>query len=350
MTTDQQLAKREPSTAMVDQVTETTLETQLAYAAEIAKSGLIPENFRKRPENVLVAIEWGRELGLTPIASLNEIYVVHGSPSLSAKAMLMLARRAGHRVRVTGEATQATCQIVRADDPDYPHEVTYTLDDAKQAGLMGNTGWKNDPKTMLRWRAVANAVRLACPEVLGGISYLPEEVEEIARRNSGSASSVTQVPTVEADPARTAADYMKALKLNGKQLKEFTSRLLGDQVSSWEKLSESDRKRVLDGLAQWLDSGIDPTTGEIVEAELVDDEPKPNPSLRSAISAAMANFGRLGVTSREERLALTARITGQKVNSTNDLSVAQVRDMVATLEQAKDLDALNASIDKRQQG
>ena len=262
------VAVAEPTAAAVEQVDKTTLDAQLAYAAEIAKSGLIPADFRKKPENVLVAIEWGRELGLTPIASLNEIYVVHGSPSLSAKAMLMLARAAGHRVRVSGDDTSATCEIVRADDPEFQHKVTYSMDDAKRAGLLSNTGWKNDPKTMLRWRSVANTVRLACPEVLGGISYLPEEVEEITRRNT-SKTTVEQIPEIKADPSTTAADYMKRLRITGGQLRDFSARLLGGEVTAWEKLTEAQRRQVLDGLAQWEATGADPTTGEVLDAEVV---------------------------------------------------------------------------------
>lgn len=262
------VAVAQPAAAAVEQVDKTTLDAQLAYAAEIAKSGLIPADFRKKPENVLVAIEWGRELGLTPIASLNEIYVVHGSPSLSAKAMLMLARAAGHRVRVQGDDTSATCEIVRADDPEFQHKVTYSMDDAKRAGLLSNTGWKNDPKTMLRWRSVANTVRLACPEVLGGISYLPEEVEEITRRNK-SKTTVEQIPEIKADPSTTAADYMKRLRITGGQLRDFSARLLGGEVTAWEKLTEAQRRQVLDGLAQWEATGADPTTGEVLDAEVV---------------------------------------------------------------------------------
>lgn len=269
--TSAEIATRDPRAA-AQQVDAATLDAQLAYANEIAKSGLIPAEFRKRPENVLVAIEWGRELGLTPIASLNEIYVVHGSPSLSAKAMLMLARAAGHRVRVTGDEQAATCEIVRADDPGFPHKVTYSMDDAKRAGLMGNTGWKNDPATMLRWRAVANAVRLACPEVLGGIAYLPEEVEEITRRNTRGSTTASVVPDVKAEPTTTAADYMKRLGISGADLKAFSERVLDAPVESWGKLTKAQQARVLDGLAAWDATGQDPTLAEAVDAEMVDPE------------------------------------------------------------------------------
>lgn len=256
-------AKHTGHEAEVEQIGATTLESQLAYAAQLAKSGLIPEAFQKHPENVLVAIEWGREIGLSPIAAMKEIYVVHGTPSLSSKSMLMLTRKAGHRVRVTGDDQKATCEIVRADDPEYPHKITFTLDDAKHAGLMGNTGWKNSPTTMLRWRAVANCVRLACPEVLGGIAYTPEEIEENSRRNSRR-TIVTQVP---AQQVKDAAHYMRALGLTGHDFKAFAERILGPGITGWEQLTHDQQELVLAALADWEQTGADPTTGEIVDAD-----------------------------------------------------------------------------------
>jgi hypothetical protein len=362
MTTTSDVAVRGPETA----VAQITLETQLAYATEIAKSGLIPKDFQKRPENVLVAIEWGRELGLSPIASLNEIYVVHGSPSLSAKSMLTLARRAGHRVRVTSEPESATCEIVRADDPDFPHTVTYTLDDARRAGLMTNSGWKNTPATMLRWRAVANAVRLACPEVLGGVSFLPEEVEEIRQRNAAqSSTTVTQVvPDIPLAPSKSASDYMKVLKLTGTAMKAFVGRLLGrkDQPS-WPDLTDAEQRTVLDGLARWESTGVDPTTGEtrdqpapapqapeaasaeVVDAEIV--EPQTDEARTKLTTYIMRQFGGLGIKDREDRLRWTGAIVGHPVLSTNELPMDELSFLADEVGQVRDARGLQARIDQR---
>lgn len=364
-TTTSDVAVRGRGDAAVEQIAETSLSTQLAYAEQIAKSGLIPDTFRRKPENILVAMEWGRELGLTPIASLNEIYVVHGSPSLSAKSMLMLARRAGHRVRVTSEPESATCEIVRADDLDFPHSVTYTLGDAKRAGLMGNTGWKNDPSTMLRWRAVANAVRLACPEVLGGISYLPEEVEEIRVRNAAQSTTVTQVvPDVPPAPAKGAADYMKALKLTGAAMKAFVGRLLRrDDQPSWPDLTAAEQRTVLDGLARWESTGVDPTTGEtrdqpapapqapeaasaeVVDAEIV--EPQTDEARTKLTTYIMRQFGGLGIKDREDRLRWTGAIVGHPVLSTNELPMDELSFLADEVGQVRDARGLQARIDQR---
>lgn len=255
--------------ATTDDVQRMNLDARMEYAEQLATSGLIPTTFQKHPENVLVAIEWGRELGLSPIAAMKEIYVVHGQPSLSAKSMLGLARKAGHRVRIKGEDQQATCEIVRADDPEYTHSVTYTLDDAKRAGLLGGTGWKNNPKTMLRWRAASECIRMACPEVLGGISYTPEEMQEARARNASKLTAEV-VPPVKAD--RSVSDYMRVLKLSGKDLKAFSGRVLGEPVESWEGLTDEQRSAVTDALAQWEAQGEDPTTVEQAEGELIDPE------------------------------------------------------------------------------
>ena len=255
--------------ATTDDVQRMNLDARMEYAEQLATSGLIPTTFQKHPENVLVAIEWGRELGLSPIAAMKEIYVVHGQPSLSAKSMLGLARKAGHRVRIKGEDQQATCEIVRADDPEYTHSVTYTLDDAKRAGLLGNTGWKNHPSTMLRWRAASECIRMACPEVLGGISYTPEEIQEARARNA-SRLTAEVIPQVKAD--RSVSDYMRALKLSGKDLKAFSGRVLGENVESWEGLTDEQRSAVTDALAQWEANGEDPTTVEQADGELIDPE------------------------------------------------------------------------------
>lgn len=269
MTNKAEIAVPESHADVIATAQGVTLASQLAWAEEIAKSGIIPEAFRDKPENVLVALEWGRELGLSRIASVNRIYVVKGTPTLKTEAMLMLARAAGHRVRTEGDSKQATCEIIRADDPEYPHRITYTLDDARQAGLLGNTGWKNNPSTMLRWRAIANAVRLACPEVLGGISYTPEEVEEISRRNQTRPTVAVQVHSPVSEEGPSVQDYMKRLKMSGADLRSLACRVLDQEVSGWRDLDEQQRRLVHEALARWDAEGADPTLAELVDAELV---------------------------------------------------------------------------------
>lgn len=50
----------------------------------------------------------------------------------------------------------------------------YTMEDAKTAWLLGKDNWKNYPKLMLRYRAIGQAVKFFCPEVLGWVSMYEE--------------------------------------------------------------------------------------------------------------------------------------------------------------------------------
>lgn len=148
------------------------------YAETVAQSNLLPRAFQGRPADVLVAVEYGRALGIEPIVALSEINVISGTPSLSASMMAALTRQAGHKLRVDGNAEAATCVIIRSDDPDHEHTATWDVKKAKDAGLWGKGHWAKDPATMLRWRAISECVRFACSEVLGGLKYTPEEVRE----------------------------------------------------------------------------------------------------------------------------------------------------------------------------
>ena len=157
-------------------ISSASLPDRMQFAKALAASDLVPVAFRGKPANILLATEYGNALGIAPAVALSEINVIQGTPTLSAAMMAALAREAGHRVRVTGDAESATCTILRADDPDFEHTATWTKKKAQDAGLWGRGHWSKDPGTMLRWRAISECVRFACPEVLGGLKYTPDEV------------------------------------------------------------------------------------------------------------------------------------------------------------------------------
>ncbi|HEU5475665.1 MAG TPA: hypothetical protein VFV67_33920 [Actinophytocola sp.] len=139
-------------------------------AKNLAMSGIIPRELQGKPADVLVIVLYGQELGLAPMQAMQVIDVVKGRPALRANLWVALARKAGHKVRVTDEtATSCTVSVVRHDDPE-PCVVEYTLDDAKTAGLLSNDNYRKNPKAMLYARAASTAIRRACPEVALGFS------------------------------------------------------------------------------------------------------------------------------------------------------------------------------------
>lgn len=141
----------------------------------------VPERYRKSPTGVsdaLAATYVGREIGVGPFTSAYEIYMVNGQASMSAKLMLACVWRAGHKITAIIEETQSTIKCWRRIDGELVHvgDVTFTIEDAHRAGLMGKGTYNSYPKTMLTWRAVTWACRLYYSDVVLGVGLVPEEV------------------------------------------------------------------------------------------------------------------------------------------------------------------------------
>jgi len=193
-----------PERITVSQYSLDAVEARKQYAIALAASGLLPQAFRSQPANVLVAIEYGDALGIAPIVAMAEINVINGTPSLSAALMASLARNAGHKVRTTGDGHSATCIIVRCDDPEFEHTFTWDEAKAKASDLWGKGHWKKDAGTMLKWRAISEAVRFTCPEVLAGIKYTPEEVTDFGPSPRAPKNPAAPAPSVSMADALAA--------------------------------------------------------------------------------------------------------------------------------------------------
>lgn len=158
--------------------TDRDLTVAVEYARKLAASELLPKAYVGKPQNILLAVEYGRSLGLDPITAMQMTHVISGKPTASAQLVGALVRRAGHRLRVRGDAETATAKITRHDDDEFEFVSTWTMDRAKRAGLLANKTWQTFPEAMLKARAITEVARDACPEVMAGIgAYTAEELE-----------------------------------------------------------------------------------------------------------------------------------------------------------------------------
>lgn len=161
---------------MGDIVKAGELDGKIQYAETLSKAGMLPAAYRNNPGNVLWAIEYGAALGVPPVVAIGLVHVIDGKPVASAALISSLVRKGGHRLRVTGSAESATAEIVRSDDQEFVFSFTFTLSDAKRAGIDRNPTWNKYPQAMLQARAITACARMACPEVLSGLLYTPEEL------------------------------------------------------------------------------------------------------------------------------------------------------------------------------
>lgn len=154
------------------------MQSKMDYARVLAASGLLPAQYRGKPENLLWAVEFGEMVGLSPMAAITSVHLIDGKPSASAQLIAALIRKAGHKLRVTGDSERAVAQIVRRDDPDYVFRAEWTRQRAQAAGLWGKGNWSKYPGNMLKARAITEVGRDACSDVLLGLGYAAEELDE----------------------------------------------------------------------------------------------------------------------------------------------------------------------------
>lgn len=153
--------------------------TQLVKMAEgLARTQFVPTAFRNKPSDIVAAGLYGREVGLSPMASLQRVVVINGKPTLDAQGMVAVIRSAGHSITGQASADKATATGKRADNGD-TMTVEWTIDQARQAGLVKRGPWTDYPSAMLWARAVTQLARMLFADVLAGFSYSPEELESV---------------------------------------------------------------------------------------------------------------------------------------------------------------------------
>lgn len=172
------------------------LKTMMDAALRYCQSGLLP-NEVNTPQKALVIMTAGRELGVPATYALRNIHVVKGKPVCSAELMLALVRRSyGPGAMRVGKTTNTACTVqYREQGWDGISEYTFTIEDARQAGVAGGSSWKNYPAAMLRARCISAVVRFAFPECIAGL-YTPEEMgAEVVVNDEGHVQVVESTAT-----------------------------------------------------------------------------------------------------------------------------------------------------------
>jgi hypothetical protein len=154
---------------------EQMLQLSERYMTLAREAGIIPREMNAAQAQAIILA--GRELGLEPLQSLRTMAFINGRLTMSVQLQLALARqRAGVRVEQLTE-TDDSCTVTLVRDGERI-TCTYTLADARRAGLERSHGWQKYPRQMLRWRAIGDALRIIAPDVVMGL-LSPEEAEII---------------------------------------------------------------------------------------------------------------------------------------------------------------------------
>lgn len=249
-----------------------SMQEAMEYAKMIAESELAPKDYRGKPGNVIIAIQFGAEIGLKPMQAIQNIAVINGRPSLWGDAMIAIVQSNPlcEYINEKLEGDTAYCTVKRrGDDKEYTYE--FSKDDAKLAGLLGKSGpWSQYTDRMLQMRARGFALRDKFSDVLKGLS-MAEEVRDyqiIDAEKVDAPSKIQSLIASKSETVKTELDDFKELVSQAKNLEDLDNladyaRDIGDLYKEDARLVYRKRKAEL----KLNQEKINETTGEITEDE-----------------------------------------------------------------------------------
>jgi hypothetical protein len=256
-------------------------------AASLSKTSFVPAAFKGNEYDATAAIIMGDELGLSPLAALRSIYVVHGTPAMYARTMVALALSHGHQVW-TEKSTDAEVVVCgQRKGSTQVERSSWTISRAQKAGYTSNKKYSSNAQEMLYSKAAAEVARKIAADVLAGVPYSVEDLEledqptTTVSRDTPAKATVRRKPAPAPVPAEPEFDaepesepellpgdvhmitdaQLKMLhaSFNDKGYKDRDDRLnfvaltLDIEVASSKDLTKDQASRVIDALQQLSD-------------------------------------------------------------------------------------------------
>jgi hypothetical protein len=162
-----------------------------AEAQRMAKllgaSSLVPQTYRGNIPDCVIALEMANRIGASPLAVMQNLYIVHGRPAWSSQFLIACINASGKfsplRYAITGEKNtdERECFAWATDRTGERLEGPgVSIGMAKAEGWFTKNGskWQTMPELMLRYRAATLFARTYAPELTMGI-HTDDEVIDI---------------------------------------------------------------------------------------------------------------------------------------------------------------------------
>lgn len=237
------------------------VKEMLLLAKACAGSGFYKDLMRDS-NKALVKMMAGHELGFGPSASLTGIYIVKEKISLSANLIAALIKRSNRYDYKVKSLTDDKCELDFYENEQKIGTSSFSMEDAKKAGITNNSPWKAYPRNMLFARALTNGQKWFCPDVSAGIPiYTPEELgaqeDENGQVIEDAVVSITPTANTESDKLkpvlleklkdliqRTGADVQKMLSYYSvSKIEDMTVSILQSSIKLLEMRLDIDNSK-----------------------------------------------------------------------------------------------------------
>ena len=139
----------------------------------------------------------------TPLSWKRENHLINGNITMKSESMLSGLMNAGWDIDwIQFDAVAAIADFSKGVKKV---RVSFTADDAKQAGLIPakpGSGWAKFPAEMLRARVISKATRMLDPRITQG-RYTPEEVADFSNPTAAPTNAAPTRQTVNVTPEST---------------------------------------------------------------------------------------------------------------------------------------------------
>ena len=158
----------------------TILQEMMPLCEVFVKSGIFEDV--KDVAQAIVKVLAGREIGLSPLESMMNLYIVKNRVAASSKVIACLIKKSKTYDYQIVKLDNEECQVQfnrfsAAGTAEVLGISTFTIKDAAKAGVVNGNNWKSYPRNMLFARALTNGARWFCPDVYSG--YAEEELEGV---------------------------------------------------------------------------------------------------------------------------------------------------------------------------
>lgn len=171
-----------------------------------------PHYAKMGQEGIFAVVSKAVQLGIDPLEALNGgLYFVRGKVEMSAQLMNSLIREKKHSITKDPKSDCTICILhgKRADNGDVWTE-SFSMEDAKAAGLASSSTYRAHPRAMLFARALSMLARQLFPDVIRGC-YVEGEIASIDMQpqepetDKLSSDQILEIQAfVESDPAYKA--------------------------------------------------------------------------------------------------------------------------------------------------
>ncbi len=198
------------SDAIVKADSSTVVDADAVYRVveRLRGSNMVPK-YIKNEQDAFYILLAGAEMGLGPTASFRGLFSIHGQVGMKYQLVSARLRQFGWRIRWETESDDIErAVVVLSNSSGEEHRETYTIVQAKRAGLTSNDQWRKRPERMLRARAITGAADAVDGRVRMGL-YSEDEVVEIRQADAPPVAAVEPESQASGEPA-PEADIVEA--------------------------------------------------------------------------------------------------------------------------------------------